>query len=58
VAATNQQQIGFDQVTRAVQNIRDASEQTAVSTRQLEQAAGNMGDLGVKLQSAVEAYRV
>ncbi|MCC2670296.1 MAG: hypothetical protein K0Q72_2767 [Armatimonadetes bacterium] len=58
VAATNQQQIGFDQVTRAVQNIRDASEQTAISTRQLEQAAGNMGDLGVKLQSAVEAYRV
>jgi methyl-accepting chemotaxis protein len=58
VAATNQQQIGFDQVTRAIQNIRDASEQTAVGTRQLEQAAGNLGDLGRKLQVVVETYRV
>jgi methyl-accepting chemotaxis protein len=58
VAATNQQQIGFDQVTRAVQNIRDASEQTAIGTRQLEQAAGNLGDLGRKLQVVVETYRV
>jgi len=58
VAATNQQQIGFDQVTRAIQNIRDASEQTAIGTRQLEQAAGNLGDLGRKLQVVVETYRV
>lgn len=58
VAATNQQQIGFDQVTRAIQNIRDASEQTAIGTRQLEQAAGNLGDLGRKLQAVVETYRV
>jgi methyl-accepting chemotaxis protein len=58
VAATNQQQIGFDQVTRAIQNIRDASEQTAIGTRQLEQAAGNLGDLGRKLQAVVEIYRV
>lgn len=58
VAATNQQQIGFDQVTRAIQNIRDASEQTAIGTRQLEQAAGNLGSLGRKLQVVVETYRV
>lgn len=58
VAATNQQQIGFDQVTRAIQNIRDASEQTAVGTRQLEQAAGSLGDLGRNLQRVVETYRV
>jgi len=58
VAATNQQQIGFDQVTRAIQNIRDASEQTAMGTLQMEQAAGNLGDLGRKLQLVVETYRV
>lgn len=58
VAATNQQQIGFDQVTRAIQNIRDASEQTAIGTRQLEQAAGSLGDLGRNLQRVVETYRV
>lgn len=58
VAATNQQQIGFDQVTRAIQNIRDASEQSAAGTGQLEQAASNLGELGQRLQAAVEAYKV
>jgi methyl-accepting chemotaxis protein len=58
VAATNQQQIGFDQVTRAIQNIRDASEQSAAGTGQLEHAASNLGELGLRLQAAVEAYKV
>jgi len=58
VAATNQQQIGFDQVTRAIQNIRDASEQSAAGTGQLEQAASNLSELGLRLQAAVETYKI
>ena len=41
-AATGQQQIGFDQVTQALRNIRQAADQTAVSTSQLEKAATNL----------------
>jgi methyl-accepting chemotaxis protein len=56
-AATGQQQIGFDQVTQALKNIRQASDQTAVSTSQLEKAATNLTVLGHQLTTNVEAYR-
>ncbi len=58
VAATNQQQIGFEQVTRAVQNIRQASEQNALGTRELEQAAASLSSLSRQLQANIEVYRV
>lgn len=58
VAGAGQQQIGFDQVTQAIRNIGQASEQTATSTRQLEKAAANMNALGQQLRKAVERYRV
>lgn len=58
VAATGQQQIGFEQVARALQDIRQATEQTAVGTHQLEQAAANLNDLSRKLLVTVEIYRV
>ena len=45
-----QQQIGFDQVTQALKNIRQAADQTAVSTSQLEKAATNLTGLGQQLQ--------
>ena len=35
VAATNQQQIGFEQVAMALKNIRVASQQTAAGTQQM-----------------------
>jgi methyl-accepting chemotaxis protein len=56
-AATGQQQIGFDQVTQALKNIRQASDQTAVSTSQLEKAATNLTVLGHQLTTNVEAYQ-
>ena len=58
IAATNQQQIGFEQVTQALKNIRQASDQTAVSTSQLETAATNLSALGVQLTKTVERYRL
>jgi methyl-accepting chemotaxis protein len=56
-AATGQQQIGFDQVTQALKNIRQAADQTAVSTSQLEKAATNLTGLGQQLNKSVERYR-
>ncbi|PWC42338.1 methyl-accepting chemotaxis protein [Azospirillum sp. TSO22-1] len=58
VAGTNQQQIGLEQVIQALQNIREASTQTAAGTRQLEGAAGNLNALGQGLVDAVRNYRV
>lgn len=58
VAGTNQQQIGLEQVIQALQNIREASSQTAAGTRQLEGAATNLNDLGQGLVEAVRNYRV
>ncbi|MGQ9366927.1 methyl-accepting chemotaxis protein [Azospirillum sp. ST 5-10] len=58
VAGTNQQQIGLEQVIQALQNIRQASTQTAAGTRQLEGAAANLNDLGQGLVEAVRNYRV
>ncbi|MEP7352586.1 MAG: CHASE3 domain-containing protein [Acidobacteriota bacterium] len=58
VAGSNQQQIGFGQVMQAVRDIGTASQQTATSTRQLEQAALNLTALAQQLQKAVERYRV
>ena len=56
-AATGQQQIGFQQVTQALKNIRQAADQTAVSTSQLEKAATNLTGLGQQLTKNVERFR-
>ena len=56
-AATGQQQIGFDQVTQALKDIRQAAAQTAISTNQLERAATNLTGLGQQLNTNVERYR-
>lgn len=58
VASGAQQQIGFEQVTEALKNIRQATEQTAAGTRQLEEAAAGLNQLAKELRKAVEAYRV
>ncbi len=58
VASTNQQQIGIEQVTLALQNIRQASQQTATSTRQLDQAAMGLTNLSQDLLKLVERYRL
>ena len=58
VASTNQQQLGIEQVMSALQNIRQASQQTAASTRQLDQAAGNLAGLSQQLVGLTERYRL
>jgi methyl-accepting chemotaxis protein len=58
VASTNQQQLGIEQVMGALQNIRQASQQTAAGTRQLDMAAANLSDLSQQLLGVVERYRV
>jgi methyl-accepting chemotaxis protein len=57
VASTNQQQIGIEQVMGALQNIRQASQQTAAGTRELDTAAGNLADLSRQLMVLGERYK-
>ena len=59
IAASSQQQlIGMDQVASAMENIKQASTQNVASARQLENAARGLGDLGMRLKSVVENYKV
>lgn len=58
VASTNQQQLGIEQVMGALQNIRQASQQTAAGTRQLDEAAANLSGLSRDLVTLVERYRI
>jgi methyl-accepting chemotaxis protein len=58
VASTNQQQIGIEQVMSALQNIRQASQQTAAGTRQLNDAAGNLNNLSETLLSLSGRYKL
>jgi methyl-accepting chemotaxis protein len=58
VAGTNQQQIGLDQISKAVRDIGQASEQTAVGTQQLDQAAFSVNAMAQQLRSAVERYKL
>jgi methyl-accepting chemotaxis protein len=58
VASTNQQQLGIEQVMGALQNIRQASQQTAAGTRQLDTAAANLTQLSGQLVGLADRYRV
>jgi methyl-accepting chemotaxis protein len=58
IGATSQQQIGFDQVAQGMRDIRQAAEQTAVGTSQLEQALANLNELSRQLRTAVGRYQV
>ncbi len=58
IASTSQQQIGFDQVTQGMRDIRQATEQTAVGTSQLEKALANLNELSLQLRAAVSRYQI
>ena len=58
VGATNQQQIGLEQVTQALHEIRQASQQTATTTAQLERASVELTRLGGQLSTTLEKYRL
>ena len=58
IGASNQQQIGFEQVTQGMRDIRQAAEQTATGTSQLEKAVSNLNALSHQLRAAVEQYQM
>ncbi len=58
VASSQQQLIGMDQIGMAMQNINQASLETAVSMTQAEEALTNMQELGRKLKELVEQFKM
>jgi len=58
IGATNQQQIGFEQVTQGMQDIRQAASQTAASTLQLEKAVASLNAQSQQLRVAVGRYQL
>jgi methyl-accepting chemotaxis protein len=58
VASTNQQQLGIEQVTGALHNIRQASQQTAEGTRQVETASANLTELARGLLTLADRYQL
>ena len=58
IGASNQQQIGFEQVTQGMRDIRQAAEQTAAGTSQLEKAVSSLNALSHQLRAAVEQYQI
>jgi len=58
VGGTNQQQIGVSQVTKGMEGIRQAVDQTAIGTSQLEKAASSLSALSHQLQNAVRRYQL
>ncbi|EIZ81923.1 Methyl-accepting chemotaxis protein, partial [Methylobacterium sp. GXF4] len=57
IASTNQQQLGIEQVMQALHGIRQASQQTAAGTRQVETASTNITQLAQSLMALAERYR-
>jgi methyl-accepting chemotaxis protein len=58
IAATSQQQlIGMDQVATAMESIRQASQDNVGGTRQVDLAARNLHQLGLKLKGLVARFK-
>ncbi len=59
IAASSQQQFaGMDQISLAMENIKNASQQNVEGTRKAEMAAHNLNDLGQRLKEMVAKFRV
>ncbi|MBV9124112.1 MAG: methyl-accepting chemotaxis protein [Planctomycetes bacterium] len=58
IGAGNQQQIGFEQVAQGMKDIRQAAEQTATATSQLEKAVANLNALSQELKEAAGRYQI
>jgi methyl-accepting chemotaxis protein len=57
-ASTQQQFVGIDQISLAMENIKQAAEQNVSGTKQAEKAAHSLNELGQKLKEMVGKYRV
>lgn len=59
IAASSQQQlVGMDQVALAMNNIKQATVQNAASTKQVEMTMRNLQEVGQRLKTLAEYYRV
>jgi methyl-accepting chemotaxis protein len=59
IAVTSQQQmVGMDQVASAMESIRQASQDNVGGTRQVDLAARNLHQLGLKLKSLAEGFKL
>jgi PAS domain S-box-containing protein len=59
IAASSQQQlVGMDQIALAMENIKMAAQQNVEGTKQAEQAAQNLNELGLKLKEMLGRYKV
>jgi methyl-accepting chemotaxis protein len=57
-ASSHQQMVGMEQVAQAMENIKDASTLSVTSTRQAEQSAQNLHELGQKLKGLLERFKL
>jgi methyl-accepting chemotaxis protein len=57
-ASSHQQMVGMEQVAQAMENIKEASILSVTSTRQAEQSAQNLHELGQKLKGLVERFKL
>jgi len=59
IAASSREQVaGMEQVTLAIENIKEASVQNAASTQQVETSARNLDEVGQRLKELVAQYKV
>ncbi|MNN45049.1 Methyl-accepting chemotaxis protein (MCP) signaling domain protein [compost metagenome] len=59
IAVTSQQQmIGMDQIGTAMENIRQASQDNVGGTRQVDLAARNLHQLGLKLKGLAAQFKL
>ncbi|MCK9308015.1 MAG: methyl-accepting chemotaxis protein, partial [Methanoculleus sp.] len=59
IAASIQTQAsGVDQISRAMENIRDAAQKNLETTHKAEKTAGDLHELGVRLKRITQQYRV
>jgi methyl-accepting chemotaxis protein len=56
--STNEQVVGIEQVSSAMENIKKATEQIVSGTRQSEESTKNLYELGMKLKRMVERFRI
>ena len=57
-ASSHQQMVGMEQIALAMENIKEASTLSVTSTRQAEQSAQNLHELGQKLKGLLERFKL
>lgn len=57
-SASQQQRVGMDQISQAMENIRQASQDNVSGTRQVDQAARSLSQLGMKLKARAARFKL